>query len=125
MGRGILLWLLGVPIPIIILLALFWHYSTETKKQRGPRKGHAASSRDLPLTAYVPLPPCFPLSLAKPDYCAEDGGQSRTTATPRAVPHRRREPNPRSAHGFSLLTRSSNCLHRRSRRRAACSSACV
>jgi len=24
-GRGILLWLLGVPIPIIILLALFWH----------------------------------------------------------------------------------------------------
>jgi hypothetical protein len=25
MGRSILLWLLGVPIPIIILLALFWH----------------------------------------------------------------------------------------------------
>jgi len=25
MGRGILLWLLGVPIPIIIILALFWH----------------------------------------------------------------------------------------------------
>jgi len=25
MGRGILLWLLGVPIPIIILLMLFWH----------------------------------------------------------------------------------------------------
>jgi hypothetical protein len=25
MGKGILLWLLGVPIPIIILLALFWH----------------------------------------------------------------------------------------------------
>jgi hypothetical protein len=25
MGRGILLWLLGVPIPIIILLALLWH----------------------------------------------------------------------------------------------------
>jgi len=24
MGRGILLWLLGIPIPIIILLALFW-----------------------------------------------------------------------------------------------------
>jgi len=23
-GRGILLWLLGIPIPIIILLALFW-----------------------------------------------------------------------------------------------------
>jgi hypothetical protein len=25
MGRGILLWLLGIPLPIIILLALFWH----------------------------------------------------------------------------------------------------
>ena len=25
MGRGILLWLLGVPIPIIILLLIFWH----------------------------------------------------------------------------------------------------
>jgi hypothetical protein len=25
MGRGILLWLLGVPIPIIVLLALLWH----------------------------------------------------------------------------------------------------
>jgi len=25
-GRGILLWLLGVPIPVIILLALFWHH---------------------------------------------------------------------------------------------------
>jgi hypothetical protein len=25
MGRGILLWMLGVPIPIIILLALFNH----------------------------------------------------------------------------------------------------
>ncbi len=25
MGRGILFWLLGVPIPIIVLLLLFWH----------------------------------------------------------------------------------------------------
>ncbi|MGC1764174.1 MAG: hypothetical protein WA769_14640 [Pseudolabrys sp.] len=25
MARGALLWLLGVPIPIIILLFLFWH----------------------------------------------------------------------------------------------------
>ena len=25
MGQGILLWLIGVPIPIIILLALFFH----------------------------------------------------------------------------------------------------
>jgi len=25
MGRGILLWLLGVPIPIIIILVLLWH----------------------------------------------------------------------------------------------------
>jgi len=24
MGRGILLWLLGVPIPVIILILLFW-----------------------------------------------------------------------------------------------------
>jgi len=24
MGRGLLLWLLGVPLPIVILLALFW-----------------------------------------------------------------------------------------------------
>jgi len=26
LGRGALLWLLGVPIPVIILLALFWHH---------------------------------------------------------------------------------------------------
>jgi hypothetical protein len=26
LGRGALLWLLGVPLPIIILLALFWHH---------------------------------------------------------------------------------------------------
>jgi len=25
MGRGILLWLLGIPIPIIIILLLFFH----------------------------------------------------------------------------------------------------
>ncbi len=25
-GRGALLWLLGVPLPIIILLVLFWHH---------------------------------------------------------------------------------------------------
>jgi hypothetical protein len=25
-GRGVLLWLLGVPIPIILLIALFWHH---------------------------------------------------------------------------------------------------
>jgi len=24
MGKGILLWLLGIPLPIIVLLALFW-----------------------------------------------------------------------------------------------------
>jgi hypothetical protein len=24
-GRGLLLWLIGIPLPIIILLALFWH----------------------------------------------------------------------------------------------------
>jgi hypothetical protein len=25
-GRGMLLWLLGIPLPIIILLAIFWHH---------------------------------------------------------------------------------------------------
>jgi hypothetical protein len=25
MGKGILMWLIGIPIPIIILLLLFWH----------------------------------------------------------------------------------------------------
>jgi hypothetical protein len=26
LGKGALLWLLGVPLPIILLLALFWHH---------------------------------------------------------------------------------------------------
>ena len=25
-GKGALLWLLGVPLPVILLLALFWHH---------------------------------------------------------------------------------------------------
>jgi len=25
MGKGILLWLIGIPLPIIILLLIFWH----------------------------------------------------------------------------------------------------
>jgi len=25
-GRGLLLWLIGIPLPIILLLALFWHH---------------------------------------------------------------------------------------------------
>lgn len=25
-GKGALLWLLGVPLPIILLLAIFWHH---------------------------------------------------------------------------------------------------
>jgi len=25
MGRGILLWLIGIPIPIILLIMLLWH----------------------------------------------------------------------------------------------------
>jgi hypothetical protein len=25
-GRGALLWLLGIPLPIILLLAIFWHH---------------------------------------------------------------------------------------------------
>ncbi len=24
-GRGLLLWMLGIPLPIVLLLALFWH----------------------------------------------------------------------------------------------------
>ena len=24
-GKGALLWLIGIPLPIILLLALFWH----------------------------------------------------------------------------------------------------
>jgi len=27
MGKGILLWLIGVPIPVILLLWLFFHWS--------------------------------------------------------------------------------------------------
>jgi hypothetical protein len=26
LGKGALLWLIGIPLPIIILLALFWHH---------------------------------------------------------------------------------------------------
>jgi hypothetical protein len=26
LGRGVLLWLIGVPIPIIVLVALLWHH---------------------------------------------------------------------------------------------------
>jgi hypothetical protein len=26
LGRGVLLWLIGVPIPIILLVALLWHH---------------------------------------------------------------------------------------------------
>jgi len=25
-GKGALLWMLGVPLPIVLLLALFWHH---------------------------------------------------------------------------------------------------
>ena len=25
MGRGLLLWMLGIPLPIVILILLFWH----------------------------------------------------------------------------------------------------
>lgn len=25
MGKGILMWLIGIPIPIIILILIFWH----------------------------------------------------------------------------------------------------
>jgi hypothetical protein len=26
LGRGMLLWLIGIPIPIIVLIALLWHH---------------------------------------------------------------------------------------------------
>jgi hypothetical protein len=26
LGRGALLWLIGVPLPVIILIAVFWHH---------------------------------------------------------------------------------------------------
>jgi len=38
MARGALLWLLGVPIPIIILLLLFWRW-TMPRTQISPHKG--------------------------------------------------------------------------------------
>jgi len=25
-GKGALLWMLGIPLPIVLLLALFWHH---------------------------------------------------------------------------------------------------
>jgi len=25
MGKGILMWLIGIPIPIILLILIFWH----------------------------------------------------------------------------------------------------
>jgi hypothetical protein len=25
-GKGFLLWIIGIPLPIILLLALFWHH---------------------------------------------------------------------------------------------------
>ena len=39
MGRGILLWLLGVPIPIIILLALF-HHNWSAEETSAPYTGN-------------------------------------------------------------------------------------
>ena len=48
MGRGILLWLLGAPIPIIIILALIWHSIMDPipagATGRAPAVGNEASS---------------------------------------------------------------------------------
>jgi len=41
-GRGALLWLLGVPLPIILLLALFWHHWAAPSERKSPR-GDAGS----------------------------------------------------------------------------------
>ena len=30
LGRGLLLWLIGIPLPIIILIAIFMHHYTQT-----------------------------------------------------------------------------------------------
>jgi hypothetical protein len=48
MGRGILLWLLGVPIPIIILLALIWHLSCRSlhRPARRPAGGQTGRTPD-------------------------------------------------------------------------------
>jgi len=35
LGRGALLWLIGIPLPIIILLALFWHHWGDAKNEVG------------------------------------------------------------------------------------------
>jgi len=35
-GRGALLWLLGVPLPIILLLALFWHHWAVPSERKSP-----------------------------------------------------------------------------------------
>jgi hypothetical protein len=37
MGRGLLLWMLGIPLPIIILLALFWHRANCSPKRAAAR----------------------------------------------------------------------------------------
>jgi len=37
-GRGALLWLLGIPLPIILLLALFWHHrAVPSENMKAPR----------------------------------------------------------------------------------------
>jgi hypothetical protein len=44
MGRGLLLWLLGVPIPVIILLWLFFGRWSSRRNERGPPVGRATFS---------------------------------------------------------------------------------
>jgi len=38
-GRGVLLWLLGIPLPIIILLAIFWHHWGPERRSRTSEPG--------------------------------------------------------------------------------------
>jgi len=33
-GKGALLWLIGIPLPIIILLALFWRWRADVPRKR-------------------------------------------------------------------------------------------
>jgi hypothetical protein len=52
-GKGALLWLLGIPMPIILLLALFWRQGGCTPRQKGPRfsGGLCFWAFELPLSA--------------------------------------------------------------------------
>jgi hypothetical protein len=43
-GRGLLLWLIGIPLPIIILLAIFWPNLRAKKRGRRTRSAARAAA---------------------------------------------------------------------------------